>query len=270
VGGDVSPDAVRAISQESLIRAADDLDLFVCMGINPGEKSSIFEHSTRVATLAVAIGTALGLDEKSLCDLGVGCLVHDAGMLKIDARYYESSAVLGPNDFLEIAKHPIISTDMLYKKMEGVPVGVRMIVYQMHERCDGSGYPRGTTGDKIHALAKIAAVADSYVALVSNRPHRPALLPYHAISKMLNDVKEGLYDSAAVRGLLHTISLFPIGSFVELNDGRVSKSIRANGPSYDRPILETWRRTNLKGVPEVVDLSARPDLKVVKPLTYLH
>jgi HD-GYP domain-containing protein (c-di-GMP phosphodiesterase class II) len=269
-GNSVCAGTVLATSQESLIRAAEDLDLFVCMGINPDDKSSIFSHSTRVATLAVAVGVKLGLDEKSLCELGMGCLVHDAGMLKIDPLIYESKTVLGPNDFVEIAKHPIISTDMLYKNMEGVPLGVRMVVYQMHERCDGSGYPRGTTGDKIHPLAKIAAVADAYVALVSNRPHRPAMLPYHAIAKMLADVKEGLFDSAAVRALLYTVSLFPIGSFVEMNDGRVGKSIRANGPSYDRPIIEVWKRTNLSAAPEVVDLSGSANLKVVKPLTYLH
>ena len=70
------------------------------------------------------------------------------------------------------------------------------------------------------------------MALVSPRPHRPALLPYHAITKMLLDVKEGLFDSTVVRGLLHTVSLFPIGSFVELSDGRVGKTIF--GRSYTR------------------------------------
>ena len=149
-------------------------------------------------------------------------------------------------------------------------MGVRMIFYQMHERCDGSGYPRGITGDKIHPLAKIAAVADAYVALVSPRPHRPAMLPYHAIVKMLADVKAGLYDSKVVRALLHTVSLFPIGSFVELNNSLVGKTIRANGDRYDRPILEVWNRTHLTAAPRLVDLAEQTDLKVVKPLTYLH
>ncbi len=268
-GKEVSSEALQNLTRESLMRAAEDLDLFVCMGINPGENASFFTHSTHVSTLAVAIGATLGLDEKSLCDLGTGCLVHDAGMLKINPQFYETKQTLGPEDFCEIAKHPIISADMLYKNMKQVPVGVRMIEYQMHERGDGSGYPRGCTAEKIHPLAKIASVADSYVALVSPRPHRPALLPYHAITKMLKDVKEGLYDSTVVRGLLHTISLFPIGSFVELSDGRVGKTIRANGPSYDRPVVETWQRNNLSAAPDVCDLSENSELKVVKALTTL-
>jgi HD-GYP domain-containing protein (c-di-GMP phosphodiesterase class II) len=269
-GKEVSGEAVQNLSRDSLMRAAQDLDLFVCMGINPGDNASFFSHSTHVATLAVAIGTSLGLDEKSLCDLGTGCLVHDAGMLKINPQFYETKQTLGPEDFCEIAKHPIISADMLYKNMKQVPVGVRMIVYQMHERCDGSGYPRGCTAEKIHPLAKIASVADAYVALVSPRPHRPAMLPYHAVTKMLTDVKEGLYDSTVVRGLLHTISLFPIGSFVELSDGRIGKSMRANGPAYDRPVVEAWQRGHLSAASDVINLVEQADMKVVKPLTSLQ
>ena len=268
--GIVAADAVAEVTTDALVRAAEDLDLFVCMGINPGTDSSVFAHSTNVATLAVAIGAKLGLDVDALRDLGTGCLVQNAGMLKIDPNVYESPHVLTDIEFLEIAKHPVISTDQLYKNMKGVPLGVRMIVYQMHERCDGSGYPRGITGDKIHPLAKIAAVADAYVALVSPRPHRPAMLPYHAIVKMLADVKAGLYDSKVVRALLHTVSLFPIGSFVELNNSLVGKTIRANGDRYDRPILEVWNRTHLTAAPRLVDLAEQTDLKVVKPLTYLH
>lgn len=266
----VDPRVLQNLSRDSLIRAAEDLDLFVCLGINPTGNSTIFTHSTNVAALAVALGVTLGLDEEALCDLGTGCLVHDAGMLHIDPHSYQSKHVLDAHEFVEIAKHPIIAADLLYKNMQQVPVGVRMIVYQMHERCDGSGYPRGSTAAQIHSLAKIAMVADAYVALVSERPHRPALLPYHAVAKMLSDVRDGLFDSTVVRALLHTISLFPIGSFVELGDGRVGKTIRANGPAYDRPIVETWQRTNLSAAPQVVDLLEQEVLRVAKPLTALH
>lgn len=264
------PAVLQNISRDSLMRAAEDLDLFVCLGINPTGNCSIFSHSTNVATLATALGVTLGLDETSLCDLGTGCLVHDAGMLHIDQQAYQSKHVLDAHEFVEIAKHPIIAADLLYKNMQQVPVGVRMIVYQMHERCDGSGYPRGSTAAQIHPLAKIAMVADAYVALVSERPHRPALLPYHAVAKMLEDVAKGMFDATVVRALLHTVSLFPIGSYVELKDGRIGKTIRANGPAYDRPIVETWQRTNLGGAPEVIDLLEQDTLRVAKPLTSLH
>lgn len=267
---DVELDDLQRSTADTLEQAAEDLDLFVSLGINPGLDTTVFTHSTNVSVLAVAVGARLGLDAEALRDLGTGCLVQNAGMLQLDAELYESPRILSDGEFVEIAKHPLISTDLLYRNMKEVPIGVRMIVYQIHERCDGSGYPRGITGDKIHPLAKIAAVADAYVALVSPRPHRPALLPYHAMAKMLADVKAGLFDAQAVRALLNTVSLFPIGSYVELNNTLVGKTIRANGAAYDRPIIEVWRRNQLTATPQIVDLTKTPELKVVKPLTALR
>jgi len=267
-GKAVAAEALQDVSMQTVKQAVEDIDLFVCMGINPVADDSVFTHSTNVATLAIAFGATLGLDEQSLCDLGAGCLVHDAGMLQVDENLYNSQQVLDQTEFIDITKHCAIATDLLFEKMQRVPVGVRMVVYQMHERCDGSGYPRGSTAERIHPLAKISAVADSYVALVSSRPHRHAMLPYFAMKKMLEDVKAGLYDSAVIRALLHTISLFPIGSFCELSDGRVAKVIRSNGPAYDRPIVEVWQRGHLSAEPEVVDLTD-VDVKIVKPLASL-
>jgi len=269
-GEAVAAEALQEVTRESLQRATEDLDLFACMGINPSETNEISAHSMNTATLAMAIGATLGLAAQTLTDLGTGCLVHDAGMLQLDENVFKSNEYLNAGDFVEVAKHPVVATDMLYRNMQRVPLGVRMIVYQMHERCDGSGYPRGRTAESLHPLAKIAAVADVYVALVSKRPHRPALLPYFAVAKMLEDVKAGLFDPQVVRALLQTISLFPLGSIVELSDGRVAKIVRTNGPAYDRPIVETWARTALSAPPELIDLVARQDLKICKPLTTLR
>ncbi len=268
-GQSVATEALKKISQGVLMQAAEDMDLFVCLGINPTSSNSIMDHSTNVATLAVAIGGTLGLDEQSLLDLGTGCLVHNVGMLHIDEKVYLSKEVLDASQFVEIAKHPIIAADMLYDNTVRVPLGVRMIVYQMHERCDGSGYPKGLQGDRIHPLTKIAAVADAYVALVSKRPHRHAMLPYHAMAKMLKDVSTGLFDSVAVRGLLQTISLFPLGSFAELSGGQVAKVIRTSGPAYNRPIVEAWHRRRLSDQPAVIDLTMN-DVRITKPLTRLQ
>ena len=123
--------------------------------------------------------------------------------------------------------------------------------------------------ERIHPLAKISAAAEAYVALVSPRPHRHAMLPYFAMKKMLEDVKAGLYDPTVIRALLHTVSLFPIGFFCELSDGRVAKVIRSNGPAYDQPIVEARQRGNFSAEPEVVDL-ADEDVKVVKPVASLR
>jgi HD-GYP domain-containing protein (c-di-GMP phosphodiesterase class II) len=178
--------------------------------------------------------------------------------------------VLEPAEFRSIVRHPVLTFEVLEENLERVPAGARMVAYQIHERCDGSGYPRGRTGERIHELAKIAAVADTYVALVSPRPHRRGLVPYFAVETILRGVREGLFDARVARGLLRCVSLFPIGSYVALSDGRVGRVIRSAGEHFDRPVLESWPRNNLDHQPAVLDLAAEPELRVVRPLARLR
>ena len=153
--------------------------------------------------------------------------------------------------------------DLLQPVFDKVPAAARMVAYQMHERCNGSGYPRGRTGGHIHDLAKISAVADVFIALASPRPHRHGMRPYHAMVKLLHDVREGLFDGTVVRALLQTVSLFPLGSYVALSDGRTGKVIRSNGEQYTRPVVEFTSHNNPNMEPLLVDLSQETDLQVV-------
>ena len=261
---DLAP--LETISRDALKRIAADKDLFVCMGVNPYYADYPGRHSLHTASLAMAMGATLGFDERTLMELAMGCLVHDLGMTRLDPRTYQTHRRLTNLEFLEITKHPLYTFEMLEQSSSYLPAVSRMVAYQTHERCDGSGYPRGRTATQIHDLAKVAAVADTFVALVSPRPHRPGLLPYYAMEKVLEGVRTGLYDPIVVRALLETACLFPIGSYVELDDGRIGKVLRANGQHYDRPILEVWHRDHLNQDPIVLDLAKEFDYSVKRPL----
>ncbi len=94
-------------------------------------------------------------------------------------------------------------------------------------------------------------------------------MPYKAVEWMLAGVNKGLFDPVAMRALLQTISLFPIGSFVELSDDRVGKVIRANGDAYHRPVLTAWKKGATHLLPDVVDLKEQTDVSIVRPLLNL-
>ena len=267
--GDVR-DATKmaAISSESLVEITEDLDLFVAMGMQPDSDKYPCKHSLQTGMLALSIGTVLGLTSEELIELGIGCLVHDAGMLHINQSVFQSEKVLGRLEFLEITKHPILTFDLM-RDVKDVPAGSRMVAYQMHERCNGSGYPRQRQASQIHHLAKIAAVADVFLALISPRPHRPGMLPYHAMEQIIHGARQGSYDPAVVRGLLQTVSLFPIGSYVQLSDGRVGKVIRAGGESYTQPVVEVWWPEQPELQFETVDLRNETDLQITRALAEL-
>ena len=153
-----------------------------------------------------------------------------------------------------------IDLNLLRHRWEEIPKGSLFVAYQIHERCNGNGYPRGRSAAEIHDLAKIAAVADTYTALVMPRPHRAVLLPFYAIKIIREDVKMGLYDAGVVRALLETISVYPIGSFVQLNDERFAQVIRANRGEYVRPIVQVCE-TSDQG-PVVIDLVQTSGIEV--------
>jgi HD-GYP domain-containing protein (c-di-GMP phosphodiesterase class II) len=244
---------------ESLITAAldrmrEDIDLFLALIANPYYTRSVGRNSFHVAGLALAIGAYLGLDQRALSELGLGCALHDVGMLALEDNCHLRKRRLGPAEFVSITNHPIHTMTALKPYFSQLPPASRMVAYQTHERCDGSGYPRGRTADQIHDLAKIAAVADSFIAMVSPRPHRDGIVPYYAIKSLLRDVQLGMYDSRAVRGLLHAVSLFPIGSMVGLTPRLIGRVIRSNVEQYDKPIVELWDIKKPNATPTVVDL----------------
>lgn len=269
--GDASGiDLLGGVLQESLEAAIVDVDAYACLGANPFSKPYPTRHSVHTAMVAVMIGARLGLDQKSLHELGIGCLVHDLGMLAVDRMAIGARKLLDDSEFAEIYKHPFRTLEMIESHVDQIPLGARMVAYQMHERADGSGYPRGRTLREIHPLARIAAVADSFTALVSARPHRHGMLGYFAMEKLLKDAAAGRLDAVAVRGLVHSLGLFPVGSYVELSPQLVGRVIRAGRTDFTRPVLEVWKVGNVRARAAIVDLAHEPKLAVTRPLSTLE
>jgi HD-GYP domain-containing protein (c-di-GMP phosphodiesterase class II) len=252
---------MQGIAKETLGSASQDLDIFVAHGIQPTSQSYPSRHSYQVAMLSMSMGIALGYDQEALHALGLGCLLHDIGMLCLDRPVHQRPDRLDNAAFSIIAKHPMRTFALLEKEMNKIPIASRMVAYQLHERCDGSGYPRGRKKDQIHELARVAMIADVYLALISPRAFRPALQPHSAVKHILYGVRDGLFDNDAARALLATVSLFPIGSYVRLSDARVAQVLRAYQQPMDRPIVAT--NLGIAGEsPELIDLAQAPDLRI--------
>ncbi len=260
---------VEDVTRRSLAMAIQDLDIFVRLGIHAPEGEYPVQHSLAVGMLAAAIGINLGWDANTVKDLGMGCIIHDLGMLRVSDKSFRVDRVLNDNQFEEISRHPFHTFELIESNLESIPLVSRMVAFQIHERCNGNGYPRRRTRMNIHPAARVAAIADVYVALVSHREHRPALMPYYAMLHLLHGVKEGHFESNAVRALLETVSLFPIGSHLELSDGRIGTVLRSNQSHYDRPVVELWRKGELDASSEIVDLLNEPNLSIRRPLPKL-
>ncbi|WP_166830984.1 HD-GYP domain-containing protein [Thalassoroseus pseudoceratinae] len=233
----VSVTPLKSVTFDSMDMIINDVDIFVKLAIEPPADPSTNEHCLRTAQLAMAIATTLDHTVDEIQQLGMGCMISRVGMTQSGLQLVAEKRHLSSSDHVEIQKNPCRTFDLLQETPD-MPMVARQVAYQMFERWDGSGYPRARAGSQIHPLACVAAVADVYVALSSPRPHRPAFTPYRAIEQLIADTRRGLFDPRAIRGLLQVVCLFPLGTYVELNDGSIGCVVRNNSEAYDRPVLE--------------------------------
>jgi putative two-component system response regulator len=152
-------------------------------------------HQRRVATLAKAIATEMGLSENQSEGVFMAGVVHDLGKISVPAEILSKPSSLNDIEFSLISSHSQVGYDLL--KTIKFPWPVAQIVYQHHERLNGSGYPQGLSADQILIEAKILCVADAVEAMASDRPYRPAKGVEVALEHIQNE-KGTLYDPEAV------------------------------------------------------------------------
>ena len=134
-----------------------------------------FTHSANVAYYCVLLAKASGITDR--CDLrqiATGALLHDIGKLDILETILNKPGRLDDAEWDVIKRHPTNGLRLLAHR-DDLNFAQLMMVYQHHERMDGSGYPVGVSGSSIHPWAQICAIVDVYEALTSHRPYRPAL-----------------------------------------------------------------------------------------------
>jgi PAS domain S-box-containing protein len=156
-------------------------------------------HQVRSANLARTIATEMGLSPDKIEGIRMAGSIHDIGKLSIPAEILSKPTKLSELEFSLIKEHAQQGYEML-KNVES-PWPLAQIVYQHHERMDGSGYPRNLKGEEIIMEARILAVADVVEAMASHRPYRPAL----GIDAALEEIEKNrgiFYDKAVVDACL--------------------------------------------------------------------
>jgi PAS domain S-box-containing protein len=153
-------------------------------------------HESRVAEIAVAIGTEMGWPEERLQGLRVAAQVHDIGKISIPAEILSKPTKLSAGEWALIREHPGTG----YTILKDIPFvwPIAEIVHEHHEKLDGSGYPRGLKADEILPEAKVLAVADIVEAMASHRPYRPGI-PLDVVLEQIEKEAGSLLDPEAVR-----------------------------------------------------------------------
>jgi PAS domain S-box-containing protein/putative nucleotidyltransferase with HDIG domain len=156
-------------------------------------------HQQRVSRLVVAIAEAMGFPNERIEGLKMAAMIHDIGKISVPAEILSKPGVITEIEFNMIKTHPNTGKEIL----EGIefPWPIAKMVFQHHERIDGSGYPSGLKGQEILLEAKILGVADVVEAMASHRPYRPSLGIEKAIEEITRN-KGKLYDTEVVDACL--------------------------------------------------------------------
>ena len=156
-------------------------------------------HQARVAELATAIATEMGLDEHQIEGIRIGGLVHDIGKFAIPAEILVKPTALKKEEMALIRTHVQEGADVL--RQIHFPWPVAEAVLQHHERLDGSGYPQGLQGEAIGLEGRILGVADTVEAMATHRPYRFSK-GLEAALDVIESGKGKIYDSAVVDACL--------------------------------------------------------------------
>jgi len=156
-------------------------------------------HQQRVAKLATAIAREMDLPEEQVEGIRVAGILHDIGKTYVPAEILSKPGILRKNEMSLVKDHAEVGYDLLKTVEFSWPVA--QIVFQHHERMDGSGYPRGLSGEDVMIEARIMGVADVIEAMASHRPYRPAFSTEKALLEIIQ--KKGiLYDAQVVDACL--------------------------------------------------------------------
>ena len=181
------------------------------------------------------------LPQHKLVELGISCLFHEIGLLKLPERLYNGSGSITDEEKQALSTHTILSFRIL--KTLNVSRDVLLGVLEHHERENATGYPQKLTGDKISLFGKIIAIACSFDAQISDRPFRKGKDAHTSLVNMMQQIGTS-YDDKIVKTLVGILTIYPLGCYVQMDNGSIARSVAVNEENTTYPIMQQITTTS--------------------------
>lgn len=231
-----------------------------------GEKAGgedLYYHSLNLSVLCLMLAKGLGLDAAQSRLLATGALLHDIGLTEVPSKILMKTEPLTQAESNLRKMHCEYGVGM--GKKLGLPDPVLQIIAQHHEMLDGSGYPKGLSGEAIHPLARIVALANHYDNLCNPHDIQKAITPHEALSQMFAQ-QRSRFDAKVLQLMIRSLGVYPPGTIVRLNNEALALVSSVNTSKPLRPWVVIYDPETPASEAVMLNLEEEADLNISKAL----
>ena len=252
----------RRLAQTIVDLIQEDASLILGLATIKDYDDYTYAHSVNVSLLATCLGRYIGLTMVFQEYLSVCGLFHDLGKVGVPKDVLLKKGELNAAEWKDMQNHPLLGVRKILRLNADKALRSRIILgpFEHHLNPDLTGYPKTHFMKKLSLMGKILRIADVYEALTSERAYRPrSFTPDEALRKMWLDGAKS-FDMALLKSFIHMMGIYPIGSMVELNDGRIALVMDyPEGSQKDLPLVMILENDSKGGMArgEMVNLADR-------------
>lgn len=233
---DVGP--VEELADEINSSVLNNHNALLCLAAIREKDQYLLEHSINVGILMGIFTRFLGYEQEMIHQLVTGALLHDIGKIRVPSRILNKPGKLSDDEWGEMKRHVAYGQEVLLKS-EGITEVALSICGMHHERLDGSGYPLALEEFKINNYGRLAAIVDIYDAMTADRVYHKGKTPAEAMT-FLHELAGHHLDRKLVTQFSRCMSVYPVGTFVQLNNGKAGVVVSTVSDTPDTPIVNVF------------------------------